>query len=66
MTYLKPTLSGWIGIALLASLWACQPKEGPAEQAGKSVDQAVDKAGQKIEKAGEKIQDTAKGEPKKP
>lgn len=65
MKYLKPSLSGWIGVALLATLWACQPKEGPAEQAGKSVDQAIDKTGQKIEKAGEKIQDAAKGEQKK-
>lgn len=66
MTYFKPTLSGWIGVALLATLWACQPKEGPAEQAGKSLDQAAEKAGQTIESAGEKIQDAAKGEPKKP
>lgn len=64
MKYLKPSLSGWIGVALLATLWACQPKEGPAEQAGKSVDDAVNKAGQQIEKAGEKVQDAAKGEPK--
>ncbi len=58
--------------ALLGStLMACQKAEGPAEKAGKEVDQAVDKAGNKIdnatdkvgeqiEKAGEKIQDTAK------
>lgn len=44
---------------LLAALTGCQ-KEGPAEQAGKEVDQAIDKAGQKIENAGEKIQDAAK------
>jgi len=64
MKYLKPSLSGWIGIAMLGTLWACQPKEGPAEQAGKSLDNAANKAGQQIEKAGEKVQDAAKGEQK--
>lgn len=48
---------------LFAALPGCQ-KEGPAESAGKEVDQAIDKAGQKIEKAGDKIQDAAKGDKK--
>lgn len=51
--------------ALLVALSGCQKQEGPAERAGKSVDQTVEKAGQQIEKAGEKIQDAAKGEQKK-
>ena len=46
---------------LLATLPACQKEAGPAERAGKEVDQAADKVGQKIEKAGETIQDAAKG-----
>lgn len=46
--------------ALLAGLSACQKQEGPAERAGKAMDNAVEKAGEKIEKAGEKIQDAAK------
>lgn len=46
--------------ALVAGLSACKKEEGPAERAGKSVDNAVQKAGEKIEKAGEKIQDAAK------
>lgn len=49
--------------ALLALLAGCE-KPGPAEQAGKEVDKAVDKAGQQIEKAGERIQDAAKGDKK--
>jgi len=52
-----------LGAALFASLFliaGCQ-KEGPAERAGKQVDQAVDKVGQKIEKAGDNIQDATKG-----
>ena len=51
--------------ALVILLGGCPQKEGPAERAGKAVDNAADKAGQKIEKAGEAIQDAAKGEGKK-
>ncbi len=49
---------------LLIALPGCQKKEGPAEQAGKSMDQAAEQAGEKIEQAGEKIQDAAKGDNK--
>lgn len=45
---------------LIAGLAACQKEEGPAERAGKAMDNAVKKAGEQIEKAGEKIQDAAK------
>ncbi|MES2027419.1 MAG: hypothetical protein V4448_17875 [Pseudomonadota bacterium] len=49
-----------LAIGMLAlTLSACQ-KEGPAEKAGKEVDQTMNKAGQQIEKAGDKIQDAAK------
>ncbi len=47
-----------IGV-LAAGLSGCQKEEGPAERAGKSLDNAVEKAGKKIEEAGEKIQDAA-------
>jgi hypothetical protein len=43
---------------LVAGLSGCH--EGPAEQAGKEVDKAVEKTGQQIEKAGDKIEDAAK------
>jgi len=46
--------------ALISALAGCQ-NEGPAQQAGKAVDNAADKAGQQIEKAGNNIQDAAKG-----
>lgn len=46
--------------ALMAGLPACQKEEGPAERAGKTMDNAVKQAGEKIEKAGEKIQDAAR------
>lgn len=45
---------------LLAGLAGCKKEEGPAERAGKALDNAVQEAGKQIEKAGEKIQDAAK------
>lgn len=48
--------------ALLAALAGCQKQEGPAEHAGRELDNAVAKAGQQIEKAGDNIQDAAKGD----
>lgn len=49
--------------ALLFALSGCQ-KEGPAERAGKEVDNAAAKVGEKVEKAGDSIQDAAKGDNK--
>ena len=48
--------------ALLLALSACQKREGPAEQAGKELDQATEKLGEQIEQAGDDIQDAAKGD----
>lgn len=45
---------------LVAGLSGCKKEEGPAERAGKALDNAVQKAGEKVEQAGEKIQDAAK------
>jgi hypothetical protein len=50
--------------ALLVALPGCQKQEGPAERAGKSLDNAAAKAGQQVEKAGDAIQDAAKGNKK--
>ena len=47
------------GLALAAMLCGCQKEEGPAERAGKQVDQAVQQAGQQMEKAGQDIQKAA-------
>lgn len=44
--------------ALLAALAGCQKQEGPAEAAGKKIDQTVEKAGEKIEEAKEKVGET--------
>ena len=51
-----------IASVLLAAVTGCQKQEGPAESAGKQVDQAVEKAGEQIEKAGDSIKDAAKGD----
>jgi hypothetical protein len=40
-----------------AALIGCESKEGPAEQAGEQVDQAVEKGGQKIEETGDTIRE---------
>jgi hypothetical protein len=47
--------------ALLVPLFGCERQGGPAERAGKSLDNALDKTGEQVEKAGESIQDAAKG-----
>lgn len=49
---------------LLAALAGCQKQEGPAERAGKEVDNAAAKVGQQVEKAGDSIQDAAKSDKK--
>jgi len=51
-----------ISMLLVVGLAACD-KPGPAESAGKKIDQTTEKAGKKIddaaEKAGDKIEDAA-------
>lgn len=49
-----------IGISMLfvAGLAACD-KPGPAETAGKKIDQTADKAGEKLAEAGNKVADAA-------
>jgi fructoselysine-6-P-deglycase FrlB-like protein len=44
---------------LLAALSGCE-KEGPAEQAGKEVDKAMQEAGEQLEQAGEDIQEATR------
>jgi hypothetical protein len=61
MSKIRSSIAAALALSfLLVGLSACEKKEGPAERAGKAVDQAVDSAGQKLEKAGQDIQDAAK------
>lgn len=48
----------FIGISMLciAGLAACN-KSGPAETAGKKIDQTLDQAGKKIDSAADKVSD---------
>ncbi len=45
---------------LVLALFGCQESEGPAERAGKEIDQGIIKAGQVLEETGKKMQDAAK------
>lgn len=46
-----------LSMLLVAGLSACD-KQGPAETAGKNIDQAVEKAGDKINEAADKVEDS--------
>ena len=57
----KPALI-MIMMVLAAAVVGCESSEGPAEKAGKQIDQAVEKAGdtinEAVDKTGEKIEET--------
>lgn len=57
---MKPLL-GAVCIAFVISIAGCE-QEGPAEEAGKEIDQAAEKAGEELEEAGEDIEDAVKDE----
>ncbi len=63
------TSSKNLGAALLMTtaliaLPGCMKEEGPAEKAGKSLDNAAGSVGEKVEDAGEAMQDAAQGDTK--
>jgi hypothetical protein len=61
MSKIRNSIAAALALSILmVGLSACEKKEGPAERAGKAVDQAVDSAGQKLEKAGQDVQDAAR------
>ena len=65
MNHLAKTIGAGLIVGVLGiSLSACQKQEGPAERAGKEVDQAAEKVGQKIEEVGNSIQNAAKDDKK--
>jgi hypothetical protein len=63
------TKQGFVFSAVLAAmllglvLAGCQ-KPGPAEQAGKTVDNAVEKVGKQMEKTGDAVEKAAKSDKK--
>lgn len=64
MTFKKTVGAALVMSGLLVVLSGCQKQEGPAERAGKDIDNATGQAGEKIEQVGENIQDAAKGDSK--
>lgn len=58
MNKLSSSLMVGLTLAAAMSLAACQRTEGPAERAGKSIDNAADNAGKQLDKAGDKIKET--------
>ncbi|MGM0544528.1 MAG: hypothetical protein ACQERP_11710 [Pseudomonadota bacterium] len=53
-----------IGVAILLAflavgLAACGDDQGPAEEAGESIDETMEDAGEEMEEAGEEIEDAA-------
>ena len=61
----KSVMAALVMSALIAGLFCCQKKEGPAERAGKQVDKAIEKTGQQVEKAGKKIEEAPRDVNKK-
>ena len=49
-----------IVVAALLAVAGCR-QEGPAEKAGRKIDQAGENASRSIEKAGDKVRDAVKG-----
>jgi hypothetical protein len=52
----NPALIMFVAV-LGTAVIGCESKEGPAEQAGEQIDQAVEKAGQKMEETGDAIRE---------
>ena len=61
MTHIVRSIIAIAVASVTVALVGCHKEEGPAERAGKSIDNAVEQAGNKVENAGKDIQDSAKG-----
>ena len=64
MTQLKTLSAALLMSAAIIALPGCMKQEGPAEKAGKSLDNAAETMGDQVEDAGEAIQDAANGDTK--
>jgi hypothetical protein len=64
MTRIRHVSAALLITTALIALPGCMKKEGPAEQAGKTLDDAAESVGEHIENAGEAIQDAAEGDTK--
>ena len=59
MSILKNIILVFFSCMIIVSFPACK-KEGPAERAGKKIDETIEKAEDKIEEAGEKVKESTK------
>lgn len=57
MTVLKTFIPALCLLAFLAVGTGCE-NEGPAEKAGKQIDQAIEEAGDNLEEAGDKLEES--------
>lgn len=49
-----------LALLLSMSMAGCE-QEGPAEEAGEEIDQAIEKAGDELEEAGDKLEEKTDG-----
>jgi hypothetical protein len=56
MSILKKIILFFFSCMIIVSFTACK-KEGPAERAGKKIDETVQKTGEKIKESAEKVGD---------
>lgn len=57
--YRKLLFALCVGLITITLVGCEKKEEGPAERAGKKIDETVEKAGEKIEEAGEKVKESA-------
>jgi hypothetical protein len=58
---LNPRNAIYIFVATCSlAIAACQPHEGPAERAGKNIDNAAKKVGEQVDKAADKTKEAVK------
>lgn len=63
MSIHRGIIAAMIAGLMFAGLSGCE-REGPAERAGKAIDEAVEDAGEALEDAGEAIEDAVEEEKK--
>jgi hypothetical protein len=57
---LRISLFAFLGVSFTAlAVTACQPAEGPAERAGKQIDQVAERMGDQVDKAADNVKDKA-------
>lgn len=64
MASIKKLSAALLITTALVALPGCMKEEGPAEKAGKSLDNAAESVGEQVEDAGEAMQDAAQGDNK--